>query len=79
MIGHVCSPEWPPSGLLSETTGIATRKWATDQFERITAVYEAMLPRQPLHFLLADDPGAGKTIMTGLPLKELIVTPPVRK
>ena len=25
----------------------------------ITAVYEAMLPRQPLRFLLADDPGAG--------------------
>lgn len=24
-----------------------------------TAVYEAMLPRQPLRFLLADDPGAG--------------------
>ena len=32
---------------------------------QITAVYEAMLPRQPLRFLLADDPGAGKTIMTG--------------
>ncbi|MCC6619531.1 MAG: RNA helicase, partial [Chloroflexi bacterium] len=27
---------------------------------QITAVYEAMLPRQPLRFLLADDPGAGK-------------------
>ena len=31
-----------------------------------------MLPRQPLRFLLADDPGAGKTIMTGLLMKELI-------
>lgn len=30
---------------------------------QITAVYEQMLP---LSFLLADDPGAGKTIMTGL-------------
>ena len=29
---------------------------------QITAVYESMLPRQPLRFLLADDPGAGKTI-----------------
>jgi SNF2 family DNA or RNA helicase len=37
-----------------------------------TAVYEAMLPRQPLRFLLADDPGAGKTIMAGLLIKELI-------
>ena len=31
-----------------------------------------MLPRQPLRFLLADDPGAGKTIMAGLFIKELI-------
>src|SRR2546425_3478409 len=40
---------------------------------QITAVYEEMLPRQPLKFLLADDPGAGKTIMAGLLMKELIV------
>jgi superfamily II DNA or RNA helicase len=40
---------------------------------QITAVYEAMLPCQPLRFLLADDPGAGKTIMAGLLIKELIV------
>ena len=39
---------------------------------QITAVYDAMLPRQPLRFLLADDPGAGKTIMAGLFIKELI-------
>jgi len=39
---------------------------------QITAVYEEMLTRQPLRFLLADDPGAGKTIMAGLLLKELI-------
>jgi hypothetical protein len=29
---------------------------------QITAVYESLLPRQPLRFVLADDPGAGKTI-----------------
>ena len=40
---------------------------------QITAVYEQMLPRQPLRFLLADDPGAGKTIMTGLLIRELLV------
>lgn len=40
---------------------------------QITAVYEAMLPRQPLRFLLADDPGAGKTIMAGLLIKELML------
>src|ERR1700686_4432792 len=39
---------------------------------QFTAVYESMLPRQPLRFLLADDPGAGKTIMAGLLIKELI-------
>jgi SNF2 family DNA or RNA helicase len=39
---------------------------------QITAVYGEMLPRQPLRFLLADDPGAGKTIMAGLFIKELI-------
>ena len=39
---------------------------------QITAVYEAMLERQPLRFLLADDPGAGKTIMAGLLIKELV-------
>jgi superfamily II DNA or RNA helicase len=39
---------------------------------QITAVYSEMLSRQPLRYLLADDPGAGKTIMTGLFIKELI-------
>jgi len=40
---------------------------------QITAVYESMLPRQPLRFVLADDPGAGKTIMAGLYMRELIM------
>ncbi|MEQ8168225.1 MAG: helicase-related protein [Candidatus Eremiobacterota bacterium] len=40
---------------------------------QITAVYGEMLPRQPLRFLIADDPGSGKTIMTGLFIKELII------
>jgi superfamily II DNA or RNA helicase len=39
---------------------------------QITAVYGELLPRQPLRFLLADDPGSGKTIMAGLFIKELI-------
>ena len=38
---------------------------------QLEAVYERMLPQPRLRFLLADDPGAGKTIMTGLLLKEL--------
>ena len=38
---------------------------------QLQAVYERMLPQARLRFLLADDPGAGKTIMAGLLLKEL--------
>lgn len=38
---------------------------------QISAVYEAMLPRQPLRFVLADDPGAGKTVMAGLLIREM--------
>ncbi|WP_353207363.1 helicase-related protein [Sphingorhabdus sp.] len=40
---------------------------------QITAVYESMLPRQPLRYILADDPGAGKTIMAGLYIRELLM------
>ncbi|AHB89087.1 helicase Snf2/Rad54 family [Thermosynechococcus sp. NK55a] len=38
---------------------------------QIEAVYQVMLPQPRLRFLLADDPGAGKTIMAGLLIKEL--------
>jgi superfamily II DNA or RNA helicase len=46
---------------------------------QITAVYDEMLTRQPLRFLLADDPGAGKTIMAGLLVRELVVRGDVRR
>lgn len=46
---------------------------------QITAVYGEMLPRQPLRFLLADDPGAGKTIMAGLFIKELMLRGDLRR
>ena len=39
---------------------------------QISAVYEKMLPKLPLRYVLADDPGAGKTIMTGLLIKEMM-------
>ena len=45
---------------------------------QIRAVYGELLPRTPLRFLLADDPGAGKTIMAGLYVKELILRDDVR-
>lgn len=38
---------------------------------QIEAVYQKMLPQPCLRFLLADDPGAGKTIMAGLLIKEM--------
>src|SRR5664279_2729110 len=40
---------------------------------QIRAVYGELLPKTPLRFLLADDPGAGKTIMAGLYAKELML------
>lgn len=40
---------------------------------QINAVYGEFLPRRPLRYLLADDPGAGKTIMCGLYVKELML------
>ncbi len=46
---------------------------------QITAVYSEMLQRQPLRFLLADDPGAGKTIMAGLLIKELVIRGDVQR
>lgn len=46
---------------------------------QITAVYDVMLPRQPLRFVLADDPGAGKTIMAGLLIKELAIRGDAKK
>src|SRR5919202_1538097 len=46
---------------------------------QLTAVYGDMLLRQPLRFLLADDPGAGKTIMAGLFIKELRIRGDVQR
>ncbi|HKM38908.1 MAG TPA: DEAD/DEAH box helicase, partial [bacterium] len=46
---------------------------------QIAAVYHDMLPRQPLRYLLADDPGAGKTIMTGLLITELLARGDIKR
>ena len=40
---------------------------------QIDAVYNQMLELRPLRFVLADDPGAGKTIMSGLLIRELML------
>lgn len=46
---------------------------------QISAVYEAMLPKQPLRFVLADDPGAGKTVMAGLLIREMTMRADARR
>ncbi len=46
---------------------------------QLRAVYDELVPRTPLRFLLADDPGAGKTIMAGLYVKELLLRDDVRR
>ena len=46
---------------------------------QIQAVYGTMLPRHPLRFALCDDPGAGKTIMAGLYIKELLLRGDLRR
>lgn len=40
---------------------------------QVEAVYKFLLPQPKIRFLLADDTGAGKTIMTGLLIKELMM------
>ncbi len=59
--GHQCNPAFA-----SETARIDPLP-----HQRI-AVYERMLRQDPLRFLLADDAGAGKTIMTGLVVREML-------
>lgn len=39
---------------------------------QVEAVYKYLLPQPKIRFLLADDTGAGKTIMTGLLIKEML-------
>lgn len=46
---------------------------------QVEAVYRYLLPLPRIRFLLADDTGAGKTIMTGLLIKELLFRGVIRK
>ena len=43
------------------------------------AVYEHMLPQPRLRFLLADEPGGGKTIMAGLYIREMLARRLIRR
>ena len=66
--GHQCNPAFA-----SETARIDPLP-----HQRI-AVYERMLRQDPLRFLLADDAGAGKTIMTGLAVREMLSRGRIRR
>ena len=46
---------------------------------QLGAVYRCLLPPPRTRFLLADDPGAGKTIMAGLLLRELMQREDVKR
>ena len=46
---------------------------------QVEAVYRYLLPLPRIRFLLADDTGAGKTIMAGLLIKELLFRGVIRK
>ena len=46
---------------------------------QIEAVYGQMLPRVPMRYALCDDPGAGKTIMAGLYIKEMLLRGDLRR
>jgi superfamily II DNA or RNA helicase len=63
--------EWMKASTLdAKATALATtplRPYA----HQTQAVYGAMLPQPRLRFLLADEPGTGKTIMAGLYLREM--------
>ncbi|MEJ2854898.1 MULTISPECIES: helicase-related protein [unclassified Saccharothrix] len=65
------------AGLYDPMTAVATSD-VRPLPHQIRAVYGEMLERAPLRFLLADDPGAGKTIMAGLYVKELLLRDDVR-
>lgn len=59
---------------------LATRAAAIQPLpHQITAVYKEMLPKLPLRFVLADDPGAGKTVMAGLLIKEMMARGDLRR
>jgi len=71
--------------LLALRALLAQEPWHIDPFagmrgasvdplpHQVRAVYDRMLGHRPLRLLLADDPGAGKTIMAGLLIRERLL------
>jgi hypothetical protein len=63
--------EWMRSASASATATALAATPLNPYPHQTTAVYGAMLPQPVLRFLLADEPGTGKTIMGGMWLREM--------
>lgn len=71
--------EWLAYGYLVNPT-FATETALIDPLpHQRMAVYDVMLPQPRLRFLLADDAGAGKTIMAGLYIREMLARHRLRR
>ena len=62
--------EWMMSSIRSAPSTVMVSTSLTPYPHQMAAVYGRMLPQPRLRFLLADEPGTGKTIMSGLWLRE---------
>lgn len=62
--------EWMLSSIRSAASSVLVSTSLTPYPHQMSAVYGRMLPQPRLRFLLADEPGTGKTIMSGLWLRE---------
>src|SRR5207248_1202849 len=62
---------WMAAAALNARTTLLASSPLRPYAHQANAVYGAMLPQPFLRFLLADEPGTGKTIMAGLYLREM--------
>ena len=62
---------WMAAASINARTTLLASSPLRPYAHQANAVYGAMLPQPRLRFLLADEPGTGKTIMAGLYLREM--------
>jgi superfamily II DNA or RNA helicase len=63
--------QWMSAAATNARTSLLASTTLVPYAHQSNAVYGAMLPQPFLRFLLADEPGTGKTIMAGLYLREM--------